>query len=458
LLIAACTASAEDVRPPENELFFPSGLAVSPPGNKARVLFVANSNSELRFDSGSIAVLSLDTIKGVVDDWVERGQGHTGCLTDVDHRETLECDTVASELIPKGLGVRIGNFATDIAVQDFTRPKDSDAVKLRVFVPTRGDPSVAWADYDGTRLSCSDDSGFAQCDDKHRLASMLNDPDLRPIQDEPFNVFATTQPADELDPAHKLRGFAVVTHLTSGAITLIDAPEDGTVQLSDVVFGLFGQDASGASGATGVAGIAPDTDDNVIYVGSRIDPRVQTLTIGRPENRTPPYLLPSSYFLLQTVGGNNGVGASIDTRGVQFSPDGKHFYIVNRRPPSLQIFDTTRGPTGIPRNEPLGATDICRQASSVAVMQLMTPAGIHERAYVTCFQDGEVYVVDPTGQSQVEDIITVGRGPYAIAAAPDQKLVFVSNVLEDTIAVIDVDPTSPKRNRVVLRIGVPRTQ
>ena len=55
-----------------------------------------------------------------------------------------------------------------------------------------------------------------------------------------------------------------------------------------------------------------------------------------------------------------------------------------------------------------------------------------------------------------EDIITVGRGPYAIAGAKDQKLLFVSNVLEDTIAVVDVDPASANRNRVVLRIGQPR--
>jgi YVTN family beta-propeller protein len=90
----------------------------------------------------------------------------------------------------------------------------------------------------------------------------------------------------------------------------------------------------------------------------------------------------------------------------------------------------------------------------VAVIDLGPDAG--ERAYVTCFQDGQVYVVDPRGQSQVEDIVTVGRGPYSIAAAKDLKQLFVSNYLEDTIAVIDVDPASPQRNRVVLRIGQPR--
>jgi hypothetical protein len=459
-LIASCTASAEDVRAPEDELFFPSGLAVSPPGNRARTLFIANSNSELRFDSGSIAVVSLDLVQTIVNEWVVDQPGEMaiapeGCDVDAEHRETLVCDTVASGLLRKGAGVRIGNFATDIAVQDFTRPETPDAVKLRVIVPTRGDPSIAWADYDGDRLSCADEEGFVQCDDAHRLASLLNDPDERPIQDEPFSIFATTQPPDPLDPEGKLRGFAAVTHLTTGGITLIDAPEDGTVQLSDIVNGLFLPDGSGLLGSTGIAGFKSGGDD-LIYVGSRTENRIQTLTVGRPENRTHPYLLPASHFFLDAVG--NTVGGSVDTRGMQFSPDGKRLYVVNRRPPSLQIYDTSTGPTGVPRNEPIGATDICRQASSVAVMQFGTPGDLQERAYVTCFQDGQVYVIDPTGQSMVEDIISVGRGPYAIAAAPDQKLVFVSNVLEDTVAVISVEPTSPKRNRVVLRIGVPRTQ
>jgi hypothetical protein len=460
-LIASCTASAEDVRPPEDKLFFPSGLAVTPPGNTAKALFIANSNSELRFDSGSIAVVSLDRVRTIIDDWAKPARIMApGCEDDPEHRETLVCDTVASELLRKGAGVRIGNFATDIAVQDFTPRGATDGVKLRVIVPTRGDPSIAWADYDGDKLSCSDEEGFAQCDDAHRLASMLNDPDERPIQDEPFNVFAATQPADPLDPAGKMRGFAVVTHLTTGGITLIDAPEDGAVQLSDVVNGLFLGDVNALFGSTGVAGIKPGGGENaedLIYVGSRTENRIQTLTVGRPENRTHPYLLPASHFFLEAVGQNQLVGGSIDTRGLRFSPDGKRLYVVNRRPPTLQIYDTSLGPTGVPRNAPLGASDICRQASSVAVMETGTVEDPQERAYVTCFQDGQVYVVDPAGQSMVEDIITVGRGPYAVAAAPDQKLVFVSNVLEDTIAVIDVEPTSPKRNRVVLRIGVPRT-
>jgi len=80
-------------------------------------------------------------------------------------------------------------------------------------------------------------------------------------------------------------------------------------------------------------------------------------------------------------------------------------------------------------------------------------SGDGERAYVTCFQDGQVYVVDPRGIGRVEDVITVGRGPYAAVAAPDGRRLYVTNFLEDTVAVIDLVPSSPTRNRVVLRIG-----
>jgi hypothetical protein len=450
-LIASCTASAEDVRPPPDQLFFPSGLAVTPPGKTAAALFVANANSELRYDSGPINVIDLRTVRSVVSDWAKGVLPAEGdCVQDPDHRETLVCDEKPFML--PGAAVRIGNFATDIAVEDFTDPNTADTMKLRVFVPTRGDPSIAWADYDGERLSCANAEGFAQCDDKHRLSSVFNDPNQPPVTDEPFDVFAMSQPAAESGGTK--RGFAIVTHLTTGAVPLIDAPEDGTVQISDVANLLFASDIStGLRGSTGVAG-KPGMPDGLIYVGSRVENRIETLTVGRPENGAPPYLLPSTYFFLNAVGRNTG--GSIDTRGVRFSPNGDRFYVVNRRPPSLQIYDTTLGPSGVPQNNAVGATDICRQASSVAVMDVGTPDAPEERAYVTCFQDGEVYVVDPRGQSQVEDIITIGRGPYAIAGAKDQKLLFVSNVLEDTIAVVDVDPASASHNRVVLRIGKPR--
>jgi DNA-binding beta-propeller fold protein YncE len=124
-------------------------------------------------------------------------------------------------------------------------------------------------------------------------------------------------------------------------------------------------------------------------------------------------------------------------------------YAINRKPPSLQVFDTSASETGFPKNQGIAATDICRQASTLTVMD----TGDGERAYVSCFQDGTLYVVDPRGLATVEQIISVGRGPYSVVAAPNRKKIYVTNFLEDTVVVIDASPTSPFYNRVVLRIG-----
>lgn len=437
-LVSGCTADSSEVRPDPDELFFPTGVVVAPDES---VAFVTNANSELRFDSGAVQVFDLQVIDDVIRAWNttgefplgdQNGDGEDDCEQDPDHSETLTCDEFL--FMRPGAGVRIGNFATDIALQDLMNGA------YRVVVPTRGDPSIAWADWNGERLLCGGSTDFSLCDDTHRLSYVHDDASLSGIPEEPFGVYA--------DSAGE---FAVVTHLTSGAVTLIDSPRDGgNVQIADVLTGIFAADpTNGLRGATGVVG-RPGSGPGIVYVGSRTEDRIQTFTVGRPINDAPPFLLPGNWFFLDAVGGNTG--SSNDTRGMTFSPDGERLYLVNRRPPSLQVFDTSLSPTGFPKNEAIGATDICRQASTVTV----GGSGDGERAYVSCFQDGQIYVVDPRGSVTVEDIVLVGRGPYAVAAARTRNKVFVTNFLEDTIAVVDTQPGSPTLNRVVLRIGKAR--
>jgi hypothetical protein len=275
LLLVGCTASAEDVRPPDDEIFFPTGAAIAPDES---TLFVANANSELRYDSGALTVLDLANIDTVVAAWTTSHTTPEGCQGDFDHTETLDCEEAG--FISTQAGVRIGNFATDVAVQDLGNGG------VRLIVPTRGDPSIAWADWNGSRLSCSSATeGYALCDDEHRLSFVNDDPDLA-IPSEPFGAFADSTGQ-----------FAMVTHLTSGAVTLIDSPIDGKATVSDVSVGVFLPDpTTGARGATGVAGRNPRQKDDVVYVGSRSEDRVQTFTVGRPVNGASPFLLPGNYF------------------------------------------------------------------------------------------------------------------------------------------------------------------
>jgi DNA-binding beta-propeller fold protein YncE len=425
-LAAGCTASAEEVQPPEDELFFPTGLAVTP---GEAMMFVTNANSDLRYDSGSITVFDLAKIDQIVGPWVAN-QTTGGCTRDADRTETLDCED-QTMFVAAHAGVRIGNFATDIAVQD------TGGGTLRLVVPTRGDPSVTWVDWNGTNLTCSSTAGFSLCDDKHRLTYVHNDPNLAVLPDEPFNAFADDKGQ-----------FAMVTHLTTGDVTLIDSPIGGDATIADIASNVFLTDPNtGLRGSTGVAGRTPGSDGDVVYVGSRSDPRVMTFTVGTPINDADRYLIQGNAFNLSFVGVN--AGSSSDTRGMAFSASGDRLYLINRDPPSLQVYDTSLGPTGFPKNVGIGATDVCRQASTLTVLDV----GDGDRAYVSCFQDGDLYVIDPRGLSSVEDVISVGRGPYAVAAAASKKKVYVTNFLEGTIAVIDVDPTSPFHNRVVLRIG-----
>jgi DNA-binding beta-propeller fold protein YncE len=483
----ACTASGADVQPPRDELAFPTGLKVSPDGN---FLFVVNANSELRYDSGSLQVVDLVRLGSVIDPWLgylgkpttdcesfvsglpaaaamavspPDGIARLDCKCDPNNTETLQCEE--AYFINPAAGVRVGNFATALSLQNFSADQTTH---LRLFVPTRGDPSVAWADFDGTGLHCTPGSDpFALCDDAHRLTSLHSDPDLEAMPNEPFAVFSDVNPAA---PTH---GFAMVTHLASGAVTLIDSPADPSrVQISDILTGVFGDPSTAIRGATSIAARAmppstapppapgeavPEVLPEALYVSSNTSSRVQLFNIGMRADAAA-YLLPSTFFLLDAVGTMSG--SSGDSRAIQFSADGNRLYLVNRLPPSLQVYDTSLGATGTPSNRLLGSSDLCREGSALAV----AGTGKDERVYVTCFGDGQIYAVNPFGQSQVEDIISVGRGPYAADVVPPQtspmspppRYLFVSNFLEDTIAVIDIAPNSPTRHRVVLRIGTPR--
>ena len=124
-------------------------------------------------------------------------------------------------------------------------------------------------------------------------------------------------------------------------------------------------------------------------------------------------------------------------------------YLINRDPPTLQIFDTSTTDTGFPANTTIGVADLCREGNLLASVD----TGDGERVYVSCFSDGVIDVLDPNGGGTLLDQIESGSGPYAVAVSASRKKLYVTNFLEDTVSVIDIAPGSPTRDRVVLRIG-----
>ncbi len=420
--LVACTASESEVRPDPDRIFYPTAVTVAPDDS---VAFVVSANSDLTYDSGTVQVVDLAAVEQVVAAWKSNRTVPAGCSADTDATETLACPE--ADFLIDDAGVRIGNFASAVTTQDL------GGGKLRLLVPVRGDPSITWMDWDPAtrKLACSTGQGFPLCDDDHRLVELTGFDDPPGLPSEPYGVFADS-----------LGQFAVVSHFANGIISLIDSPATGVPSLVDArSIGL-------AVGMSGIAGRQAGPDD-LLYAQSVDTDRVFLFSVARPAGRQPA-LVSGGFFFQNAVGsGTNTGGVADDSRGIVFRDGGDRAFFVNRMPPALQEFDTSLGPTGVPVNRVIASTDICRQATSVAAAD----TGAGERAYVTCYADGQVYVVDPRGGGAVEATALTGRGPIASAPVPSRRLLLVANFLDDSLAVVDLDPTSSNAYRVVLRLG-----
>src|ERR1700730_5469511 len=80
----------------------------------------------------------------------------------------------------------------------------------------------------------------------------------------------------------------------------------------------------------------------------------------------------------------------------------------------------------------------------------VSPNGAH--AYVTN-GDHTVSVID-TATNTVTATIPVGNYPDAVAVSPDSANAYVTNNLDNTVSVIDTNPSSPTYNTVTLTIPV----
>ena len=342
--LARCSSRLHGVRArrcgrPKTSCFFPTGAAVSP-GRRAAVRRQRELRASLRLglDLG-------DRSRARRSDRRTRGRPAEtvpdGCSQDPDHSETLDlrrersssCRARARASATSRPTSRCRTSATAAAAPD--RPDPRRSVD-RVDRLGRHEADAA------TRRG----EDFALCDEN---AS----PRVRPQRSERRPACPTSR-----STRSPIEGFAIVTHLTTGAVTLIDSPHRWQRIDRRRVSGLFAADPlTGLRGATGVAGRG---DSGLVYVGSRSEDRIQTLT-RRPPGRTATSRRrtssPSSYFFLDAVGATPA--ARPDTRGMAFSASGDRMYLINRRPPSLQVYDTSLGAGGAP------ATRASRRPTSV---------------------------------------------------------------------------------------------
>ncbi len=430
--LAGCPASGDDVAPPTNEFRFPTDLVASSDG---RVLFVSNANSDLRFDSGVVSALSLELVESTLDAWKASGEvpQSNSCIADADDPRILVCEE-SGFMLPEA-AARIGNFATSIAIQPNVNGGD------RLFAAVRGDPSVTWLDYDpaAQKLSCREDDSFRICDDDHRLDRLRRtESENIEIFDEPFQVYA--------DPAD---GYVMVSHLSSGTVTMLEAPVDGGEPfVADVETNLFSGNTAVGVGGSALDGRLPGQNGNLVYIASRTDGAISTFSVAE---------IAGQKRLVRAGSFDLNLGASTATssaRGIAFRGDGNRAYVAHRAPPTLRVIDTSLDDDGIPRNQFLHAIEICQNATDVIAAEI----GGETRIAVSCFSENEVWVVDPETPFALPSVANVGAGPQSVVLSPRGTEVYVGNVLSNSIAVVDMTPAVPGENRVRLILGFGETE
>jgi YVTN family beta-propeller protein len=455
---AGCSFGESGVNPPLDDIFLPGGLEVDPAG---RWLYVVNSNSDLRYNAGTVITADLEA--AAADrrraDWPAcPGPGYVPkevpdrrfCCWDYFDPMVLNCKE--SGYIDPARTIQLGSFGSALRVEH--RP-GTPADARRVYVAVRAEPSITFLDATvgdaGVTLRCRDDDQGQPnplCDDTHKVLGET-DPDIGPrLPEEPQQLVLDSQ----------LR-LLYVAH-ASESLSLVDICPDKPYMTSTrrPVF-----DRGGMWVTSLVLSKPGDATADVFATGRDILDRSTTGILSlrlrdaqQPCNNGPRggiSLLPGQIFYPSAFFSNGS-----DIRGFALWPERQRAYVLHRNggnvtdPQAVVALDRTLDARGQPLNRTVGVVEVCAGGTEMK----WGNAGRGPRLYVVCFEAGQVYVIDPENVV-VAGIINVGRGPAQLTFSPtDPGTAIVTGFSDNNVSIIDLTPGSPTENRVVQRLGFPQ--
>jgi DNA-binding beta-propeller fold protein YncE len=497
---AGCGIGQSGISPPLDHVFFPAGIAMDPTG---QWLYVVNSNSDLRYNAGTVVAVDLagaavDRAKAASFPLCPRNRYVPGpneparlCCRDLIDDKILNCSDRG--YVDAEATVEIGSFGGQVVLQPYMR---GGAMVRRLFVAVRAEPSLTFIDVtirDGrVTFRCSggrDDQGKpapgTPCTDDWRiktgqgtggtgLSNTAGDPgtgaagSANPVgeiafQEEPHSL-ALDQALGILYVGH-LSGVERNTIVVRGASVVdVCAPERTDPKLVSIL-----RNAMPRSLALGVNALAvptPGRPEMPIFAAGEDTAEIGELRLREPGAGVCDPAAAGSGRELTLVPGRRFLSSAFGTRsakltGLLFSRDGSRAYVLHRQstsrngelnPPALAVVDRTLDARGEPKNTPIGVVDVCYGPTRLAAHD----AGRGERLFVNCFEGGQIYVIDP-GLMAVEAVVEVGAGPAELVFSPgDRTVAFVAGFADNNLSVLDLAPGSVTEYRVVQRIGFPR--
>ena len=511
---SGCSFGESGIAPPTNRVFLPGGIVPDPDGS---FLYVVNSNSDLRFNAGTVVAVDLDQASLVQRCAQDPNQAECQaraaqnpalgkqrplctktrfsrtepvpndyCCRDLVDSNILNCNE--PQFIQDDATIEIGSFGGAVELQSFARGEVSIR---RLFMAVRAEPSITYADVtvtsDGSTstvaMRCTGPHGQdapapppnAFCDDNWRIR--------RPGGVTPGALVLPEEPhVLTIDNVHHA---LLIGHLTLSAnaqllgggvsaLDICDPEDDYPVRFAGLARTTF----LPATLSQAVASLSPGDPflpDTEVYVGARYSAAISGMVFKHtpddpqhpgPNNSSDPEanhcdrsaardltLIPSEHFYSPAFLPNGA-----DVRGILFSSDGSRAFVLHRNdvgsaanPAALAVLDRHPLPDGTPSNPPMGLLQVCNGPTAMQVRDV----GSGDRIFVTCYDDGQIWVIDPVAL-MVTGIIDAGAGPISLVFSPrDKGIAYVASFANSHLSLIDLRPGSPTENRVLLRIGLP---
>ncbi|HJL20342.1 MAG TPA: hypothetical protein RMH99_32040 [Sandaracinaceae bacterium LLY-WYZ-13_1] len=409
-LLVACNLDQEGAPPPPRTLNYPIALALSQPaeaGEAPRHLFVANSNFDLRYNTGSLMAIDLE----VLDDLVAGCDGNADCDLLLEDHPAL----VAAE-------VGIGTHADGLSLR-------SDGGRL--YLPLRSEESLAWIDFvddagDGVSFACGQpqevDEGIPRCDDEVYVAGVDDVENERELVLEGDPVAVANGRLSEIADLPDDAGEFVLLAMRDGRVALFLDEGDGEgPRLVHVAEG-FAENLVTVTmqPGTGVAWLTSSTTDRIDRVGISVDAAN-----------------PSRSFLYDFGGLRvGGIDDGEDLREVQFlAADPNRAFVLSRRPEAVVSLDLAR------RSRTFGEAPVEELYEVGAGPSRLVPLQIDGRTYVlaSCFDAQKLYLIDADTGALIA-VVGGFSGPFELVHDEARDRVYLADFSTSQIRVIDLSP------------------
>lgn len=461
---AACTLGNVNTDPVIGAFHYPIAGAISQDGN---YLYVANSNFNLAYSSGTLNVVDLTRVRAAIHQ--ANGAPTPPCVPPLPYSTValsperraydVFCESQFITSQNNVSTVRIGTFATAAAMSPHGN---------RLYITVRGDGSLTWIDLanGGASLSCGANNG-EPCDANHRRAAPGSTRGARML----------TMPALPIAIDVGIDGFIAVAHQEtprSHVSLFVDGTAAGVnpdgpdlahwiPDLSLYVDALLRLDPGGTDPTMGFNPNDPATRP-YWWALSRAEPFISHVR-AVPDTGSPD----RSYLVRQMVSPLVGIASDVGVRYIRRDPCNPNIAYATARGAPVDTGTAARSGDQLLKidlTDPTNPTVIDVMAMAAGPSQLVAfnqhPADCsgHTMLYTVSYDARQIYAVDVTEWRPVDQIRTQA-GPNAILLDPmygtaDHNYLYVIDFVAMCVEVIDLDPSpahAATYNRVVFTVG-----